>query len=415
MRWRVSQKTSLSVEEARLAAVHASRAILESEKIHLLEATARILAGPVTAPANLPRFDHSAMDGYAVRTTDFVGPGPWSLKVIASVAAGSDIGSMQSLPGETIAISTGAAIPAGFDAVLVNERCTRIRDTILTSHRCRSGENIRRAGEDVQAGSLAAEGGVLITPHLSAMLAALGDETVNVVRRVRVAVVTTGAELKQPGEQLSPGQIYDSNRYLVQSMLNVPWIEISDVTNVTDRLEDIGNALLGVSLDHDVVITTGGMSYGAADFIRKALDRQGAHLSVLNVAMRPGKPATIGRLGGALFIGLPGNPMAAAIALRQIAFPAIQATGGLRPLEPLWFPASSGFTYHKKPGRTEFVPVSVSGRDTDGSPVLKMLGRGSSGSLSPLALADGIAVLPPDLREISEGMRLRYEPFGTSY
>ncbi|WP_267900893.1 molybdopterin molybdotransferase MoeA [Sinorhizobium meliloti] len=319
--------------------------------------------------------------------------------------AGLEVG-----PGDAVAINTGAPIPAGCDAVVINERCLRSNNVVVIAHRPRSGENVRKAGEDIGSGAIAAARGNLITPHVAAMMAALGMAEVDVLRRVRVAIVTTGAELRQPGERLGEGQIYDSNRFLVRSMLDLPWICLTDAGNVTDRFDDVSGALFDLSRDNDVVISTGGMSHGAADFVRSALAARGASLSVMNVAMRPGKPATIGRLGPALFIGLPGNQMAAAIALRQIAFPAIRVTGGFGSTDPVWFPATSGFDYRKRQGRTEFVPVAIAGRDNEGMPLLRLLGRGSSGSLSPLANADGIAVLPSEANEVRAGMRLRYEP-----
>ncbi|MFC0805207.1 gephyrin-like molybdotransferase Glp [Ensifer sp. P24N7] len=403
-------KRHLSVEEAVLAASSVALPVADVERLDLLTASGRVLGTPAVAGFDLPRFDHSAMDGYAVQSAGFDGHGPWTLSVADSVAAGNSVAGLEVGPGDAVAINTGAPIPPGCDAVVINERCLRSNNVVVIAHRPRSGENVRKAGEDIGSGAIAAARGSLITPHVAAMLAALGMAKVDVLRRVRVAIVTTGAELRQPGERLGEGQIYDSNRFLVRSMLNLPWICLTDAGNVTDRFDDVSGALFDLSRDNDVVISTGGMSHGAADFVRSALAAHGASLSVINVAMRPGKPATIGRLGPALFIGLPGNPMAAAIALRQIAFPAIRVTGGFGPTDPVWFPATSGFDYRKRQGRTEFVPVAIAGRDDEGMPLLRLLGRGSSGSLSPLAQADGIAVLPSEASDVRAGMRLRYEP-----
>ncbi|GCA49462.1 molybdopterin molybdenumtransferase [Sinorhizobium sp. KGO-5] len=401
----------MSVEEAVRTVVGAAIPVTESESVDLLSASGRILARPVFAGYDLPRFDHSAMDGYAVRCADFTGAGPWTLSVVRSLVAGDNTMGVAAKPGTAMAIYTGASVPSGYDAVVIAERCLRSGNSVVTSYRPRAGENIRVAGEDLAAGSRAVDCGAMISTHVAAMLAALGMARVDVLRRIRVALVTNGTELRQLGEPLDNGQIYDSNRYLARSMLSLPWIEVSDAGTVRDRLDELSAALFELSLTHDVVVSTGGMSHGGADFVRAALVACGASLGVLKVAMRPGKPVTIGRLGAAMFIGLPGNPMAAAIALRQIAMPAIRATSGLDWFEPLWFPATSGFTYCKRQGRTEFVPVSVVGRDDHDIPVLNILGRGSSGSLSPLARADGIAVLPSEVSEVRQGMRLRYEPF----
>ncbi|WP_420829035.1 gephyrin-like molybdotransferase Glp [Ensifer adhaerens] len=412
---RGQSKQLLSVPEAVNAAISVAFPVTGVESLALVAASGRILARPVMAGCNLPRFDHSAMDGYAVRSQDLHGVGPWTFSVVGGVAAGDMTSIEVATAGTAVAINTGAPVPPGYDAVLVNETCLRTNEAIVTAHRPRRGENIRVAGEDIKAGTVVAAAGTLVTPHVAALLAGLGMANIDVLRRVRVALITTGTELKQPGEALASGQIYDSNRFLVRAMLDLPWISLADAGSLTDHFDSIRGVLRDLSRDHDVVISTGGMSSGAADHVWNALQSLGASMSVLNVAMRPGKPAMIGRVGSALFVGLPGNPMAAAIALRQIALPGIHVTGGRAPVDPEWFPARSGFACRKRPGRTEFIPVRISGRDDQGMPILEALGRGSSGSLSPMARADGIAVLPPNLSEISEGMRLRYEPFGTTH
>ena len=343
----------------------------------------------------LPRFDHSAMDGYAVRTDDFSGTGPWSFEISGKTAAGDPPRGPVHAHRTAVEIYTGAPIPEGFDAVVIRERCARISgDRILTAFLPRTGENIRRRGEDVATGALVAASGSIVPPHVAALFAALGISEIDVRPRVRVALLTTGSELLRPGELLGPGQIYDSNRYMAAGMLSLPWIEFADLGRLPDDVESITASIGSASGQYDILLTSGGMSHGAADYVRAALAANGARLEVLNVAMRPGKPATIGRVGRALFIGLPGNPMAAAVVLQQIAFPAIRRTAGLARHQAEWFPAVAGFDYVKREGRTEFVPVKVAGRTEVGLPVLSALGRGSSGSLLPMAQADGLAMLP---------------------
>ena len=211
---------------------------------------------------------------------------------------------------------------------------------------------------------------------------------------------------------MASGQIYNSNRVLIRSMLAAwPWAEIVDFGIVPDQREALSAAFGEAARRCDVLITTGGVSAGEEDHVVSALDGHGGSLDVLKVAMRPGKPVKIGLIGAMLFAGLPGNPNAALVTFRQIALPAIRTIAGLSKIEPEWSPAVAGFDYEKRLGRTEFVPVSVDGRDELGRPVLRMLGRGSSASLMAMAMADGIALLPPDASLIGKGMPLRFEPF----
>ena len=200
---------------------------------------------------------------------------------------------------------------------------------------------------------------------------------------------------------------------MIRSMMSsCAWAEIIDFGIVPDQRDALVDAIGEATRKCDVLVTTGGVSAGEEDHVVSALDDHGGKLDVLKVAMRPGKPVKIGLIGPMLFAGLPGNPNAALVTFRQIALPAIRAIAGLQQVEPDWQPAVAGFEYTKRLGRTEFVPVRAIGRDELGRPVLDMLGRGSSASLMAMALADGIAVLPPEGVTIEVGLPLRYEPFG---
>lgn len=408
------RKALLSFDDAVAAALATALPLSGSERLDLRNANGRILSRDIRASSALPRFDHSAMDGFAVRSSDLTGPGPWTLPILRTMAAGDGISETSALPGTALEIYTGAPVPAGFDAVIVREKCRRIGDTVLTAYLPKVGENIRKLGEDVAQGVQLASSGTLISPHVAALLAGSGINEVDIRPRVRVALITTGSELRRPGEALHSGQIYDSNRYMAAGMLSLPWVEFTDLGHLRDDPGAIREALQMASQKHDVVLTSGGMSHSAADHMRTALEACNARLEILNVAMRPGKPATVGRVGRALFIGLPGNPMAAAVVLGQIGLPAIRATSGFRQHGVEWYPAVAGFDYRKREGRTEFLPVKVTGRDEMGLPVLARLGRGSSGSLLPMAVADGLAVLRPEKIHIPEGTVVRYEPFGSS-
>lgn len=400
----------ITVDIASAKAVAMARPLQETERVPLLQAQGRILARDVRASIDLPPFDNAAMDGYAIRRRTLKGTGPWTLPIRGRMAAGDvalDIGDVNS----AVRIFTGAAVPQGFDAVVMQERCERVGGQIVIHDRPRENEHIRRAGEDVSSGASILAAGILLAPQRIALLAGQGFAEVEVVRRVRVGLVSTGSELREPGVPLSPGQIYNSNRIMIQSMLSVcPWAEVIDYGIVSDRREALCETFGQAASQCDVLVSTGGVSAGDEDHVVWAFDRQGGSLNVLKVAMRPGKPVKIGMIGPMLFAGLPGNPNAALVTFHQIALPAIRTIAGIGSASPEWSPAVAGFRYEKRAGRTEFVPVRIAGREDIGRPVLEMLGRGSSASLMAMAQADGIAVLPPDVATIDYGMPLRFEP-----
>ncbi|CAM5325794.1 molybdopterin molybdotransferase [Aquamicrobium terrae] len=398
----------LPVDVAAAKAIAAARPVVEVERVALLEARGRIAARPVGSPMRLPPFDNSAMDGYAVRRADLSGDGPWRLPVQGLVKAGDAASAPEGKCA--VRIFTGAPVPEGFDAVVMQERCEVRGGGVVIGCMPRPGENVRRAGEDVGSGSRLVDSGDVLTPQRLALLAGAGIAEVEVYRKVRVSVVSTGNELREPGETLAPGQIYNSNRtFLRSSLASLPWVEALDFGIVADNREALLQTFAEAVDRSDVIVTTGGVSAGEEDHVAAVLRDSGAELEVLKVAMRPGKPLKVGLIGGALVAALPGNPNAALVTFRQIALPAIRTAGGLRQVRPEWQAARSGFAYGKLLGRTEFVPVRIVSQDADGLPVLEMLGRGSSASLSALAFADGIAILPPDVEAVEPGTPLRFE------
>ena len=240
--------------------------------------------------------------------------------------------------------------------------------------------------EDVRAETRLMDSGDQLSPQRLALLAGQGLAQVEVLRKVRIGLISTGSELRDPGEPLGRGQIYNSNRIMIRAMLSAyPWAEIVDYGIVPDRRDALAEAFGEARRRCDVLVTTGGVSAGEEDHVVSALEHHGGTLDVLKVAMRPGKPVKIGSIGSMLFAGLPGNPNAALVTFRQIALPAIRTIAGLADVGPEWSPAVSGFAYKKRLGRTEFVPVRITGRDELGRPVLDMLGRGSSASLMAMA------------------------------
>lgn len=404
----------IPVDIAAAKALLAAIPVAHSEEVTLANSTGRILSQDVTAVLDLPPFDNSAMDGYAVSSTSFSGAGPWAFDIEGRIAAGGSGTLAHRKFAGAVRIFTGAPIPAAFDAVVMQEHAERNEvGQVIVRRKPRAGENVRRKGEDVSASSVLLQKGDTLTPQRVALLAAQGATHVNVWRKVRIGLISTGSELVEPGSPLEEGQIYNSNRLMIRAMLQpLAWAEIIDFGIVPDQREALVETISEAAQHScDVLVTTGGVSAGEEDHVVSALEHHGGKLDVLKVAMRPGKPVKIGMVGGMLFAGLPGNPNAALVTFRQIALPAIRSVAGLKSTGPLWQAGVAGFSSAKRSGRSEYVPVRILDRDELGRPVLEMLGRGSSASLSAMALADGIALLPPDLDHIEAGTLLRFEAF----
>ncbi|MFN3973303.1 MAG: gephyrin-like molybdotransferase Glp [Gemmobacter sp.] len=404
-----TQGLVLSVEAARLRALAATAPIAGTEVLPLEWAFGRVVAGSPLAVSAVPPFDNSAMDGYAICASDLAGKGLWRLPVVDRIAAG-DRRSLALRSETAMRILTGAPVPKDVDAVVMQERVVLDGTDIVIGERPAAGLNIRRRGEDQPAGAETVPDGYVLTPPRVALLAAAGVTDVRVRARLRVALFSTGDELVEPGAPLGPGQVFNSNRLLLRAMLAKPWIEVADGGILRDDPGQVRDALVRAAEKSDVILTSGGVSAGDADHVLDAIAAACGELHVLKVAIRPGKPLSIGRIGSALFVGLPGNPYAAAITFSQIAEPALRRTAGITEPSDRWIPAVANFTYRRMTGRTEYVPVTWEARDTLGRPVLQRLGVGASASLRPVALARGIAVVSADIGVVSPGDALAVEP-----
>lgn len=399
----------LTVDAARLRAIASVAPLVETEIVSLEAAFGRVLGETPQAVTDLPPFDNSAMDGYAVRCADLTTAAPFQLQVSAHIQAG-DARALQLSPGTAAQIVTGAPIPQGADAVIKQEHVARSADVITVTNPPVEKMNIRQCGEDRRKGETILPAGRLLTPPRLALLAGCGVMRTAVHRKLRVCLFSTGNELREPGMRLEYGQIYNSNRVLLRAMLAEPWIDVSDYGILPDDPGRIRRAIRHASTHNDVVISSGSVSAGQDGHVLDALKREDATLDVLKVAIRPGKPLTIGRIADALYVGLPGNPYAAAITFSQIARPALRKAAGIKERIDSWIPAVSGFDYVRTTGRREFVPVTWDRRDALGRPVLTCLGRGASASLGPIAMAQGIAVIEPDMRHVAPGVPLAFEP-----
>ena len=382
--------------------------MLEVEAVPMEQALGRIVGSDVAAPINVPPHANSAMDGYALRAADSQGA-RGLVQVSQRIAAGQVGEPLQA--GTAARIFTGAPLPPGADAVVMQEQVSRDGDTISLKNAPRLGQNIRRRGEDVADGAKALSAGLTLSPPRLALLAGCGVASVAVRPLLRVAILSTGDELSEPGHDLGPGQIYNSNRVLLWATLSrLPWVDLTDLGILPDDPASIRVAIRHAAQTHDVVISSGGVSAGEEDHVLDALRFEAAELEVLKVAIRPGKPLTVGRLGRALYFGLPGNPYAAVITFTQIARPALRRAAGLIEEPDSWLPAVVGFTYSRSTGRREYVPVSWSERDPFGRPILTRLGQGASASMSPMAQAMGIAVIPPELEVVGPNQPIQVEP-----
>ncbi|MBF0414771.1 MAG: molybdopterin molybdotransferase MoeA [Magnetococcales bacterium] len=377
-------------------------AVTESEYVELDNLLGRILAEDVIAGINVPNHDNSAMDGYAVRSVDLTGSGEIVLKVVFDLAAGGWFeGTLGS--GEAIRIMTGAPIPAGADTVVMQEVCRREREWVGIPAGVKAGDHIRRAGEDMRSGTNVFQRGRRLGPVDVGVLASLGIARVRVFRRVRVAVLSTGNEVVEVGEPLGPGQVYNSNRAGLKAALAKMGCEVLDWGIIGDTLEEVEAALVRAGNEADAIISTGGVSVGDYDWVRLALEKRG-HCDFWKVAMKPGKPLAYGRMGQAVFLGLPGNPVSALTVFYLLIRPALFALMGREVVPKISFQAKFQGHFSKKHGRREFLRGRVAFL-ADGVEVA-MTGAQGSGILTSLARANAFIVLPEGPVTLTTGDRV---------
>ncbi len=381
------------------------------EALPLMAARGRVLAEAAVAPAPMPAFDNAAMDGYAVRTADLAGEPPHALALVGRVAAGDDGSGADRAPGgSALRILTGAPVPPSFDAVVMQERTRREADRVVLLETPRPGLNIRRAGEDASVGTRLFDAGRLIGAREMAVLASIGRADVPVFPRLRVAMFSTGSELRQPGEKLAPGQIYNSNRFTLAGMLERPWIELLDFGAVPDRPEMLAETLARAARQADVVVTTGGVSVGDEDHMVRLVREAGGEIHAMKIAIKPGKPLTLGRLGDALYIGLPGNPVAVFVTMAVVGGPILCRRAGLGQVRPETSAAVAAFGWRRRPGRREYLPARQVGVTDEGLPEIEAMPRTNSARIAQLVSAEGFAVIEPEAREISPGARIAWLP-----
>jgi molybdopterin molybdotransferase len=399
----------ISLEDAQQKMLQQLTPISDSLSVSLFEAAGRITAKPILSPLDVPSFDNSAMDGYALRLAD-IAPDR-VLPVAGKAFAGAPFNGAWPA-GSVIRIMTGAPIPAGCDAVVMQEQTEQRDGGIVITAPVQAAQNIRRIGEDIQAGKQVLDAGVRLGAAELPLLASLGIAEVSVLRKLRVAIFSTGDELQAVGQPLAEGQIYDTNRFTVALMLNKLGCEVIDLGVIADDQAALRTAFTEADRQADVVISTGGVSVGEADFTRAMLEELGA-ITFWKLAIKPGKPFAFGRLANSWFCGLPGNPVSAAVTFYQLVQPLLATlTGQTTRIMPLRQRARATQRLKKSPGRLDFQRAILS-RGDDG--VLEVRSTGAQGShvFSSFALANCFVVLERDRGDVEPGEWVEIEAFNT--
>ena len=398
---------SMPVEQARRFIQQSMTAITEQELIDLRNALQRTLASDISSPMNVPPHDYSAMDGYAVRFGDLANA-PCKLKLIGSAHAGHAFDGRVSA-GECVRIMTGALIPAGCDSVVMQEHAEADGSWIEIGVGHRRGQHIRQAGEDMAQGATVLNRGQVVRPAEMGLLASLGFNEVMVYRKLKVALFSTGDELQQPGAPLAAGQIYDSNRYSLLGMLGELGVEVIDMGSVRDDRGSLKTVLLEAASRADVIITSGGVSVGEADYVKQLLAEIG-EVAFWKIAMKPGKPLAYGKIGACHFFGLPGNPVAVMVTFQQFVRDALRLLMGQQPKPTFTFQAVSASPIRKIPGRTEF-QRGIFSQDESGRWIVHTTGEQGSGILSSMSKANCFIVLPESQGNIEAGFAVQIQPF----
>lgn len=399
----------LSFDEALAKLLAGCTPVSETKAMPTIAAAGRVLAEAQYSTLSVPPLDNSAMDGYAVRVADIAAVGT-TLPVSQRIPAGTVGAHLQ--PGTAARIFTGAPIPAGADAVVMQERCEHADGAVVINHQPKPGEHIRRAGEDVTAGAQILAAGARLRPQDTAFAASVGLATLPVLRRVRVAVFFTGDELRMPGEPLPPGAIYNSNRFALVALLERLGCEVRDLGLVPDKLEPTRAALRAAAADNDLIITSGGVSVGEEDHIRPAVEAEG-RLDMWKIAIKPGKPLAFGAVtcggkqGGkdCAFIGLPGNPVSAFVTFLTLVRPFVLRLSGVDKVLPKSYLLRADYDWPRPDGRREFLRAL-----TNEQGGVELFPSQGSGVLSSCVQADGLVDNPPG-QAVARGDLVRFIPF----
>ncbi len=398
-------KGLLSVDEALERLLTAAHPVAETESIPTLAATGRVLAVAQRSTMNVPPMDNSAMDGYAVRVADLARPDS-RLKVAQKIMAGST--GIPLAPRTAARIFTGAPIPAGADAVVMQEDCAQEGDEVVVKKVPARGEWIRLVGSDIRSGGEVLPAGLRLRPQDTGLAASVGIAALPVHRRVRVGLFFTGDELVMPGDPLPPGRIYNSNRFTLNGLANTFGCEVRDYGIVPDSLEATRAALRRASAECDLIVTSGGVSVGDADFVKPAVEAEG-ELLMWRIAMKPGRPLAFGRVGKAAFIGLPGNPVSSFVTFLIFVRPFLLKLEGIDRVFPRTVSARADFDWSDPDTRREFLRARWNARGG-----LDLYPTQDSAVLTSTAWADGLVDNPAD-HPIRSGDTVVFMPYSELY
>ena len=396
----------LSVDEALAFLLAGAKPVADIEQVATLAASGRVLAQAQHSTFNVPSLDNTSMDGYAVHSSDCAS-GEVRLPVSQRIAAGS---MPQALARGTAArIFTGAPIPPGADAVVMQEHCTQDGDAVLIKHRPEPGEWVRRIGEDILAGSEILQAGKKLRPQDTGLAASVGIAALPLFRRLKVAVFFTGDELVMPGEPLPPGRIYNSNRFTLNGLLQQFGCEVADYGIVPDKLDATRKVLREAAADNDLIVTSGGVSVGEEDHIKPAVEAEGK-LNMWKIAVKPGKPLAFGEVEAGVgrkahFIGLPGNPVSSFVTFLVFVRPFILRCQGADQVEPLSYVLRADFDWLQPDSRREFLRVKL-----NAGCGLELYPNQSSAVLTSAAWADGL-IDNPARQAIRRGDMVKFLPF----
>ena len=395
----------LPVDEAERLIAERIAPIDGSESVALRTASGRVLAGDVVAPVNVPPFDNSAVDGFAVRADGLAANGETRLAIVDRITAGH-VSDRALKAGEAIRIFTGAPMPQGADTVFMQEDCRIEGDHVIVPPGLKRGANRRFAGEDMKAGAVALPAGRRLSVQHLALAAALGLTKLDLRRRVRVAIFSTGDEIVEPGSALPRAALYDSNRYLLAALLARYGVEVTDLGILSDDTKELARGLASAAANHDLVLTSGGISTGEADHVRDAVESIG-RLVFWRVAIKPGRPVAMGVLhgsnsDGAAFVGLPGNPVAVFVIFVRVVRPLLLRLAGALPEPLIALPVRATFSYKKRAGRREYVRVTLR-KAADGAIEAEKYAQDGAGVLTSLTETDGLAELPEDVTKVEPG------------
>lgn len=398
----------LGVEEAQRRISAAITPVAECEQTALSDSLGRVLSADLCSSVDVPPYANSAMDGYALNSADLPDSGKRDLKIAGTALAGKPYG-IALRPGECIRIMTGAVLPQGADTVVMQEQAERLGDVLLLAPGHAPGQHVRQAGEDIACGDVVLRRGKRLQPADLGLLASLGIATVSVLRRVRVALLSTGDELREVDESLDAGQIHDSNRYVLRALLTQAGVTCVDMGIVRDRREQVRAALAEAAKAADLIISSGGASVGETDYIQQTLAELG-EVNFWRIAMKPGKPLAFGRIGRAHFFGLPGNPVSAMVTFYQFALPALRKLMGMQ--DPTAHTLLLNCTEHlkKAAGRTEFLRGVIE-RDGAGQMTVRTTGAQGSGILRSMSKADCFIILPEPCTEVTPGTPVTVQLF----